>query len=172
MTETTTAGKLTEGSRILADCGEYGEPIPAKTGDQAAEVATLTAEPEKRGRKLFVQTDRGTFEIGPTAKVVLAPPAEPEPAEKVAAEPTPTPEDAVPPPAGILAATVNLDGAGRLTADSVLHVGEAATVVRPETGDNAPARLLAALAELGYEPVTRWALKDGTAVCQARPIHP
>lgn len=159
---TTTAGKLTKGARVLVT-GAPGPLALAKT-DEGAQAATVTDDPTKDGRKLVVPTDLGELVAGPTAKAILAPPV-----EEAEADPEPA-EEVVPPPAGVRAATVNLDALGRLTPDSVVMVGESSTVVPP--GETAPERLRVALAELGYEVVGRWAVEDGTAVCPVRPAHP
>lgn len=171
----TTASKLVKGSRVLVT-GAPGPFVALAKTDDGAKIATVTADPTKDGRKLVFATNRGVLTAGPTAKVILAPEAAqeaPEEAPEVPATPDapPAPEDALPAPAGVVVATVNLDAAARVTSDSVVSVAGGSTAL-PE-GENAPARLAAALAELGYEPVTRWALtEEGTATCQARPVHP
>ncbi|MFI7069514.1 hypothetical protein [Micromonospora sediminicola] len=126
----------------------------------------MTADPTKDGRKLVFATTEGVLTAGPTAKVLLAP-AGPEDA------PEPAPEDAVPAPAGVVTASVDLDAAGRLTDRSRVRVGDRDALVRHDAGENAPDRLAAALASIGFETVTRWAVpEEGTAVCQVRPVHP
>lgn len=162
--EPTTAGKLTEGARAYAVLTNAG-PEFAKSTD--ADIVTVVAAPVKAGRRVRIETDRGTFEVGVTTKVILAEPVEDSPAD------VETPEDTTPPPAGIVTATVDLDAAGRLTPTSVVAIGDRATVVKPEAAPDAPSRLRAALAELGFEPVGRWSIDaEGRAVCPVRPAHP
>ncbi|MDG4792737.1 hypothetical protein [Micromonospora sp. WMMD1082] len=159
---TTTAGKLTEGARAYAALTNAGPEFAKST--EGAQVVTVTAAPLKVGRRTRIETDRGVFEVGVTTKVILAPPAEPEHAADA---------DPVPPPAGIVTASVDLDAAGRLTSTSVVAIGDRAIVVKPESAPDAPSRLRAALAELGYEPVGRWSVDaEGRAVCPVRPAHP
>ncbi|SCL32860.1 hypothetical protein GA0070616_4573 [Micromonospora nigra] len=172
--EMTTAGKLTPGTRVYVTM-DLHTPAAFASGPDGGRAAVVTAN-EKAGRRRLIRTDLGDIEAGATTKVVLAPPVDPDP--------TPDP-DPVPPPAApetaTVTATVNLDAAGRLTADSRVTVCERSTVVPKHAGYTpdgmqpvpgaalAPVRLRAALTELGYEPASRWTLKDGTAVCQVRP---
>ncbi|MFD6638363.1 hypothetical protein ACFWDN_21380 [Micromonospora chalcea] len=171
----TTAGNLTKGSRVFVT-GAPGPFVTLAKTEEGATVATVTADPTKDGRKLVFATTEGVLTAGPTAKVLLAPgSAEEAPEDAPAVPATPdaeeAPEDALPAPAGVVVASVNLNAAGRLTAESVVSVPGGSTAV--PAGANAPARLAAALAELGYEPIGRWAVPEqGRAVCQVRPTHP
>ncbi|MEV1157766.1 hypothetical protein AB0J27_20440 [Micromonospora chokoriensis] len=71
MTDTTTAAKLTAGARILVIFDADVLPSPAKVSEGAT-VAEVQGT-MKVARKISVLTNLGTFEVGGTAKVLLAP---------------------------------------------------------------------------------------------------
>ncbi|MDG4801753.1 hypothetical protein [Micromonospora sp. WMMD980] len=167
MTEQTTVSALEVGARILVDASP-GPVALAKTTD-FVQVAAVTAL-YKAGRKRGVVTDLGEIIAGPTTRVFLA--ATPTPEEVTADSPDPDP---LPAPAGIVWASVSLNAAGRVTPGSEITAGDRTGPVPPAAADgatDAPSRLAAALAAIGYEPAGRWALKNGAATCPVRPIHP
>ncbi|MEU4568632.1 hypothetical protein [Micromonospora sp. NPDC023956] len=163
MNDTTTAGALDKGARVLVSLGVHGPMTFASDPDGArvAEVWTV----EKVGRKRRVTTDLGPIEAGPTARVLVAPAQSDAPAPAEPPAPSPLPPTL---------AVVTVDPAGRLTAESLLTVvGESVPVpVRVERagGSIAPVRLGHVLASLGLEQVTQWqGAGEGRMSAEVRP---
>lgn len=172
-----TVSKLAPGDRVYAVLTDDG-PVLAKQVDGAAQVVTVEGVgPAPTGRKLRIATDRGDIDAGPTARVLLAPPADPEPESAPEPAPIPAPDPAAQvgdAPARIVA-VATVDHAGRLTHASTLTVG---TDTRPvparvdaPAGAFAPVRLGYVLREMGYRRVGRWAAADpGHVSCVVEPV--
>ncbi|MGC5319347.1 hypothetical protein ACPXB5_11475 [Micromonospora arida] len=176
----TTAAKLTAGARVYAIMTDEGPSFAKSATASGVEIATLTAEPAREGRKLRIESDCGSFEVGGAAKVLLASADDTaeddahrekfddtaEAAEEPAQE-SAIPEvvaDEEPEAAAPIIAFVTTDDAGRLTHFSKLRVaGDGTATERPVPwkvdvpgGAIAPIRLAFVLRELGYRPAGRW----------------
>ncbi|WP_229398103.1 hypothetical protein [Micromonospora okii] len=174
--ETTTAGKLTAGARVLITTDPHA-PATFATGPDDGRAAIVTAT-EKTGRRRLIRTDLGDVEAGPTARVVLAPTSvEVEEGAPAEVEAAPAVEETPPPaPTAHPTAVAAVDPAGRLTTSSTVTVeGRTAPVpARTErAGILAPVRLAEALSSLGWRPVTRWETGPGggSVTCLVAPVE-
>lgn len=144
MISPTTAGALTEGTRVRLTTRTDRAPKFSRDPEAAYRPAVvLSIEPA--GRRRVIRTDLGDIETGPAARVLLAP-AEAKP------------DKASTPVSEVARATV--DEAGRLTAASTLTIG-GITVPIPELvdclgGQAAPVRLRVTLADLGWHRISGW----------------